>query len=237
MRQSRHHHYRAAAGPALCALLYASGHAHGAAPLLAALLFAALLFNAGSASGHRAGIAFALAGAVFLAMGFGLVPGFTPVTLGAMQVNSGKALAGLSALAMFPSHWQWNRRCSIIAAVCLLAVPLLASAIGYVHWAPAAPMTVGWFALANGFGTIAEEWFFRLWVQRPLQRFGTAPSLLLTALLFGLVHFGGGPLFIALAALAGLAYAAVYQASSNSVWAAVALHLALNVLRAACFGL
>jgi membrane protease YdiL (CAAX protease family) len=237
MRNTRHDRYRAAVGPALCLLLYASDHAHGVAPLLTSLLFAVLLFNAGIATGRRASLAFALAGAVFLAMGFGLVPGFTPIALGTAQVNSGKALAGLAALAMFPSHWQWNRRCSAIAAVCLLTVPLLAWAIGYVHWAPAASAAVGWFALANGVGTIAEEWFFRLWVQRPLQRFGVAPSLLLTALLFGLVHFGGGPVFMALAALAGLAYAGVYQAGGNSVWAAVALHLALNVTRAACFGL
>lgn len=232
-----HDRYRAAAGPALCLLLYASDHAQGVAPLLASLLFAVLLFGAGAATGRRASLAFALAGAVFLAMGFGLVPGFTPIALGTVQVNSGKALAGLSALVMFPSHWQWNRHCSVIASVCLLTVPLLAWAIGYVHWAPAAPAAIGWFALANGFGTIAEEWFFRLWVQRPLQRFGVTPSLLLTALLFGLVHFGGGPVFMALAALAGLAYAAVYQAAGNSVWAAVALHLALNLTRAACFGL
>jgi uncharacterized protein len=227
----------AAAGPALCVLLYACGHAQGIAPLLASTLLSVLLFNATSADRRRAGIAFALAGAVFLALGFGLVPGFSPVAIGGAQVNSGKTLAGLSALAMFPSGWRWNRRCSAIAALCMLTVPALAWAIGYVRLAPAAPAALAWFALANLFGTIAEEWFFRLWVQQPLQRFGVAPSVLLTALVFGLVHFGGGPLFIALAALAGLAYAGVYQASSNSVWATVALHLALNVTRVALFGL
>jgi uncharacterized protein len=227
----------AAAGPTLCMLLYAWGHAHGVAPLLASALLSVLLFNAASADARRASIAFALAGLVFLAMGFGLVPGFSPIALCSVQINSGKALAGLSALAMFPSGWRWNRYCSAIAALCVVTVPTLAWAIGYVQLAPAAPVALAWFALANLFGTIAEEWFFRLWVQRPLQRFGIVPSVLLTTLLFGLAHFGGGPMFMALATLAGLAYAGVYQASGNSVWAAVALHLALNVTRVALFGL
>jgi uncharacterized protein len=226
-----------AAGPALCVLLYAGGNAYGAAPLLSSVLMSALLLNAANADGRRAGIWFALAGAAFLAMGFGLVPGFRPFMIGGVHVSSGKALAGLSALAMYPSGWRWNRRCSAIALLCLLSLPALAWVVGYVHVAPAAPQTLAWFALANLFGTIAEEWFFRVWVQRPLQRFGVMPSVLLTALLFGLVHFGGGPLFMVLAALAGLAYAGVYQASGNSVWAAVALHLALNLTRVALFGL
>jgi len=178
-----------------------------------------------------------LAGGMFLAMGFGLVPGFSPVHIGSALVNSGKALAGLSALAMLPSGWHWNRRCSAISVLCLVTVPALAWAIGYVHFAPAAWAVIAWFALANLFGTIAEEWFFRPWVQQPLQRFGVTTSLVLTALLFGLVHFGSGPLFMALAAVAGLAYAGVFQASGNSIWASVALHLALNITRTALFGL
>jgi uncharacterized protein len=238
MRNACYRRYLAAgAGPALCVILYARDHAHGVAPSLASALMSVLLFNTASADARRASIAFALAGLVFLAMGFGLVPGFGPIALGGVQINSSKALAGLTALAMFPSVWRWNRYCSAIAALCMLTVPALAWAIGYVHVAPAAPVALAWFALANLLGTIAEEWFFRLWVQRPLQRFGIAPSVLLTTLLFGLVHFGGGPLFMGLATLAGLAYAGVYQASGNSVWAVVALHLALNVTRVALFGL
>lgn len=60
--------------------------------------------------------------------------------------------------------------------------------------------------------------------------------MIVTALLFGLVHFGGGPMFVGLSALAGLAYASVYHVSGNSVWAAIALHLSLNIVRIGLFG-
>ena len=226
---------RAAVGPALCGALYASGHAHGAAPLLASLLLAGLLLCAARLRSPAGTFAFAAAGALFLALGFGLVPSLTPIILGTHAINTAKALAGLTALTFFPSRWHWNRRCSALALACLAIVPLLAWRIGYVHWAPAAIDAITLFALANLFSVIAEEWFFRRWIQQPLQRYGAVLSIVASALLFGLAHIGGGPVFMALAALAGVAYASVFHVS-NSIWAALVLHLGLNVLRVALFG-
>jgi membrane protease YdiL (CAAX protease family) len=40
-----------------------------------------------------------------------------------------------------------------------------------------------------------------------------------------------------LAAVAGLAYAGVYRLGGGSIWAAVALHWALNIVRVALFGM
>jgi len=224
-------------GPILCLLLYAFGFAHGPAPLAASTLFAVFLFGALFTKAKQATLFFILAGLMFLILGFGLVPGFTRINLHGASIASGKALAGLSAMAALPSKWQWNSRCSMIAAACLIGVPLLAWHIGYVHWAPATPYAIAVFAIANIFSTTAEEWFFRSWIQQPLQRFGTAPSIVITAVLFGLVHFASGQVFMMLAAIAGLAYAGVYRVSGGSIWAAVILHWALNILRIALFGL
>lgn len=224
------------AGPLLCLALYAAGGAHGPWPMLAALVFAALLRAMHAAHGRWAALATALAGALFLVIGFGLVPGFTRVPVGPVSVSAAKALAGIAAMAALPSHWRWTRRCSLLALACLVLLPLLGWAAGVVRWAPAAADLLVAFAFANLFSVVAEEWFFRRWIQQPLQRRGAALSIVATALLFGLVHLGSGVAFAGLAALAGLAYAGVYRLSGGSVWAAVALHWALNVLRTALFG-
>lgn len=224
------------AGPLLCLTLYALGGAHGPFPLLASLLFSSLLYGAGALRSRWSALCMTVAGALFLAIGFGLVPGFERIAIGSASVSGGKALAGLSAMAALPSHWRWNRRCSAVALACLVLLPMLGWGVGYARWAPATPTMLAAFAFANVFSVIAEEWFFRRWVQQPLQRHGIALSIVVSALLFGLVHFGGGPVFMALAAVAGLAYAGVYRLSGGSVWAAVALHGVLNVLRVALFG-
>ncbi|WP_140630313.1 CPBP family intramembrane glutamic endopeptidase [Methylibium rhizosphaerae] len=230
----------AAVGPLACLAMYGLGAAGGVAPMLASLLLAGLLFGAVQAGTRWAAACFALAGVVLLAMAAGAVPGFGRVPLdgaaGGASVNAAKAVAGLAAVAMFPSHWAWNRRCTFIAAACLAGVPLLALSLGFVRWAPAAIETLLAFALANLFTVLAEEWFFRHWVQRPLMRWGAVVSVAVSALLFGLAHLGGGTTFAVLATVAGLAYAGVWRASGGSLWAAAALHWALNLLRVTFFG-
>jgi membrane protease YdiL (CAAX protease family) len=222
--------------PALCAFAYAAGLADGAWPAVSATALAALLFASVSLRGRAASAAFVAAGALLLALGMSAVPGYSRLPLGDVSINVGKAVGGLAAAAMLPSAWRWNARCTLVALTCLVGVPGLAWAVDHVRWAPAALTAVALFAGANLFGTIAEEWFFRRWVQDPLRRFGAVAAGAGSAVLFGLAHAAAGPVFMALAALAGLAYAAVYQLSGGSVWAAVALHLALNVTRVAAFG-
>jgi len=228
---------RAAAAPALVAGGYWLGVAHGPWPAVAAGALAVLAFLSMSASRDVAIVSFIGVGAVLLALGFGVVPGFSRLPLGGASLNTAKLLAGLGAAAMFPSPLRWNARCTAIAAVTLIGVPIVAWAISHVRWAPATPEKLLWFAVANLFTVIAEEWFFRRWIQQPLQpHVGGALALLASAALFGLAHFAGGTQFMLLAALAGLGYGAVFWAS-GSIWAAVLLHLMLNVLRATLFGL
>jgi membrane protease YdiL (CAAX protease family) len=224
------------AGPLACLPLYALGGAQGPFPLLATLVFASLLHGMSAGRGRWAAACAVGAGALFLAIGYGLVPGFARIAIGDASLSSGKALAGVAAMAALPSHWRWNRRSSAVALACLALLPLLGWASGFVRWAPATPEALATFALANLFSVVAEEWFFRRWVQQPLQRYGAALSIGVSALLFGLAHFAGGPGFMLFAGLAGLAYAGVYRLGGGSTWAAVALHWALNVLRKALFG-
>jgi len=227
----------AAMGPALCAVLYAAGACHGPFPMAAAVALAVALYGSVRFSGRPSKACFALAGALILLLAGGVVPGFARLPVGHLSINSAKALAGLAALAVFPSFWAWNRNCTSLAVPCVLGVPLLAWSVGFVQWAPASPGALMAFAATNVFTVIAEEWFFRHWVQRPLAHWSMLAGVVASALLFGLVHLGGGLVFAGLATVAGLAYAGVYAASRGSIWAAVALHWALNLLRVALFGL
>lgn len=236
LARSPHPALAASTAPVLCLLAYAGGWAVGPWPMLASGALGALLFGAATWQGRWATAAFVAAGVLLLALGMSAVPGFSRLPVGAVSINVGKAIAGLAAAAMLPSAWRWNRRCTTIALACLIGVPGLAWAVGYVRWAPAALPAVTLFALANLFSTVAEEWFFRRWVQDPLRRFGVVAAIAGAAALFGLAHAAMGPTFTALAGIAGLAYAATYWASGGSVWAAVAVHLALNVTRVALFG-
>jgi membrane protease YdiL (CAAX protease family) len=227
---------RAAAAPALCALGWWLGVVHGPWPWVASAAMAVLAFGALAGARTTTVVCFIGLGAMLLALGFGLVPGFSRLALGPSSVNTAKALAGLGAALMFPSPLRWNARCTLVAVVTLVGVPLVAWAVGYVHWAPAALKTVGVFAIANLFTVIGEEWFFRRWIQQPLQpEVGAALALATSAVLFGLAHFAGGLHFMLLAALAGLGYGGVFLAG-GSIWAAVILHWVLNVLRVALFG-
>jgi membrane protease YdiL (CAAX protease family) len=73
---------------------------------------------------------------------------------------------------------------------------------------------------------LIEEFAFRGWMQRPLERrLGPAPAIGLTALLFALAHLQPGGIPIRLAGGAALGYAVW---ATGSIWAGVALHVAWN---------
>lgn len=226
--------WRVGVGPALCALAYAFGAAHGPWPIVTTVALACIAYRAGTAT--RWSIAcFAASGAILVALASGWIPGFAVDRVWGSSLDPAKTLAAVCAATMFPSVWRWNSRCTLIALATLLAVPALGVAIGYLHLAPARWPFIGLFAMTNLFTAMVEEWFVRGWIQRPLQGFvGAAPALLISAALFGLAHFAGGAQLMVLATLAGLGYGGVYLASS-SIWAAVVLHLALNLIRTGLF--
>lgn len=229
---------RALVAPALCALAYWHGVARGPFPAIAVGVFSLLLLTAHLARRDTAVVCFLLAGLEMLLLAFNVVPGFSRLALAGASIHTAKAIVGLGAAAMYPTALRWNAKVSAVAVLTLVGVPALAWWLHTVRWAPPGLQAVAVFALANLFSTIAEEWFFRRWIQQPLATVvGPIVALLGAAALFGLVHYAQGTTFMALAALAGLGYGAAFWLSGGSIWAAVALHWMLNVLRVAMFGL
>ncbi|HEX8694704.1 MAG TPA: type II CAAX endopeptidase family protein [Longimicrobium sp.] len=83
-------------------------------------------------------------------------------------------------------------------------------------------------AYGVGVAPLLEEFVFRGWTQRPLERlFGAAWAIPVTSLLFALFHFEPEGLPIRLAGSLVMGYA-VY--ATRSIWAGVALHAAWNGL-------
>ena len=204
--------------------------------VLATAALIAALFVARTKTGLVRNCAFVVAGVIGLAVGFGLVPGFGRIEVGPVSFGSGKAVLGLCLAIMLPSALGWSNRVSALLVGAIILLPLLGAISGFAQFAPALSIAVLWFAIGNLPSTIAEDFFFRRFVQDHLTRFGRLPEILVTAGLFGLVHLGGGPLFAGLAFVAGLFYSAAYRASGNSVWAVVAVHMAVNIVRVVCFG-
>jgi membrane protease YdiL (CAAX protease family) len=83
-------------------------------------------------------------------------------------------------------------------------------------------------AYGVGVAPLLEEFVFRGWMQRPLERlFGAGWAIPITSLLFALFHFEPEGLPVRLAGSVVMGYA-VY--ATRSIWAGVALHAAWNAL-------
>ena len=106
---------------------------------------------------------------------------------------------------------------------------------GALRWDPKLPTETLVFILNNLFMVcIAEEAFFRRYVQGHLQglfkfRAGHLCALLIASALFGLAHFEDGPLMIAFASAAGLFYGLAYL-KTGRLEAAVLTHFGFNLI-------
>jgi hypothetical protein len=92
------------------------------------------------------------------------------------------------------------------------------------------------FAPINLFFTcLAEEAFFRGFVQQELSRVGSRPALaagaalIIGALLFGLAHFAGGLNYVLAATVAGLGYGWAFMRTQR-IEAAMAVHFGVNAV-------
>ncbi len=195
----------------------------------------------------------ALAALVALALATHRMPGFS-AALVAEQVrlsadsatmtlvaNFDKGAAGLILLVYFcrriRNAAEWPAVAGIGvgigAATAAVVIPLVAST-GAVRFDPKLPAVAPAWLASNLFLTsLMEEAFFRGLLQERMARALASRArwrylpIVVPSLLFGLVHFVGGPLLVAFAALAGVGYGMAY-AMTGRVEAAVLAHFTLN---------
>lgn len=155
--------------------------------------------------------------------------------------NVDKGAAGLLLLALLCRRvHSWRELGAVIGRAwplmlaTLVAVFGLGVALGLVR--PDVKFTaLTWQFLAVNlwFTVVAEEAFFRGLLQERLtgalagSASGAWWAVGMSAVLFGAVHLGGGPLLALMAGVAGLGYALVYQ-HTRRIEAAIVLHLLVN---------
>lgn len=161
-----------------------------------------------------------------------------------LHLNFDKTAVGLLLLALLhprltrAADWRSMLRIALpIAAATVAALLLLSLAFGYVRFAPKLPPETPLFLWANLCLTcVAEEAFFRGFLQRQLtlrwqhHPRGATSALFIAALLFGLAHAAGGPVYVALSTLAGLGYGLAYQRTGHRLEAAILTHFSVNAL-------
>jgi uncharacterized protein len=121
-----------------------------------------------------------------------------------------------------------------ILAIGIPALAAFSSAVGYTRFDFKLQMIIFVWGIVNLFVTcIAEEVFFRGIILKELLnsfyfRNGKYLALALSSIIFGIVHFNGGPLFILVATIAGLLYGAAYI-KTKTVEASILCHFGANV--------
>lgn len=191
-----------------------------------------------------------------LAMGLALLPGFNRVELVAPQVLSAgaapysigvgfpKVVTGILILGLINPllvrTWGELGRVLVrafpvfvITAMVGMAAVLL---MGYTSFAPKWTPLFLLFAPINLFFTcLSEEAFFRGFAQHELSRVGSRPALsagialAIGAVLFGLAHFAGGPMYMLAAAVAGAGYGWAFMRAQR-IEAAMAVHFGVNAV-------
>lgn len=236
----------------LLGLAGTAGLAAGVLHAIAEASIAALLAFAWLATSHGKAVVRAPFTVLTLMLAFALalhaVPGFdNPLLLKdvrlsgnsapyTMYANFDKGVAGLVLLVFFcrrSSSWRdfafaLRSQAPLVAAL-LCGVLGIGWATGFIHpdfkLSPFLPL----FVVVNLlFVCVAEEAFFRGVIQGELARFGDTVAVVVSGLLFGAAHLGGGWQFAALASLAGLGYALLY-ARTRRIEIPIVVHFLLNL--------
>ncbi|MGR5062883.1 CPBP family intramembrane glutamic endopeptidase [Photobacterium sp. DNB22_13_2] len=152
-----------------------------------------------------------------------------------MYLNLDKPLIVFGLLLLVPSMLKQTTAITkpqlTILALLFVALPFVAWSTGVVKPEISLP-TWTWVFIINNllFTCVAEEALFRGYIQqRLIEQFNPTVGIIVTSLLFGLVHFAGGILFIALATLAGLLYGLTYFWTGRLAFAVV-VHFAFNLV-------
>jgi hypothetical protein len=159
-----------------------------------------------------------------------------------LYLNFDKTLVGICVLALcyralLTRVVEWRRalrRAAPFVIANVIVVAFGAMALGYLTWQPKwTPLFWIWAPVNLLFTCLSEEAFFRAFIQRELAsalhglRWGSGVAIAISALLFGLAHFGGGMSYVLLATAAGLGYAVVYH-RTRSIETSMLAHFALN---------
>jgi uncharacterized protein len=159
-----------------------------------------------------------------------------------LYLNFDKTLVGVCILALcyralLTRAVEWRRafrRAAPFVMANVIVVAFGAMALGYLTWQPKwTPLLWIWAPVNLLFTCLSEEAFFRAFIQRELAsalnglRWGSGIAIAVSALLFGLAHFGGGVSYVVLATAAGLGYAIVYH-RTRSIEMSMLAHFALN---------
>jgi membrane protease YdiL (CAAX protease family) len=189
-----------------------------------------------------------------LAMGLALLPGFTRVVLvdaaalapgaapydiavGFPKVVTGILILGLINPVLVRSWSELGRvlvRTVPVFAATALAALAAVLLMGYTAFAPKwTAVFLLWAPINLFFTCLSEEAFFRGFVQHELSRVGSRPALAagfalgIAAILFGLAHFAGGPLYVFAAAIAGVGYGWAFL-RTGKIEGAMAVHFGVN---------
>lgn len=238
---------------------YYTGALTGLAALWLAVLAALALAYVGARARPRSGqgillqwlfgLAFAV---VALAIALGALPGFPRTTLieaapltpdavpygiglGFSKVVTGILILGLINTSRVRGLVELARvlaRSIPIFLVTVSLVVMLTLAMGYTRLDPKwTTLFLIWAPVNLFFTCLAEEAFFRGFVQQELSRssfgFSAALAILIGAILFGASHFAGGMVYAIAGVIAGLGYGLAYHLTKR-IEAAMAVHFALN---------
>lgn len=116
--------------------------------------------------------------------------------------------------------------------LCIMIIMALSLISGYVLFEPKIPSILPIWAINNFFFVcIAEEVFFRGFLQRTLQNFlknQQIIAVIIASLIFGVAHFQGGLIYIGLSAICGFFYGYAYY-KTNKILCSMIVHCGLNL--------
>ncbi|MFP4462957.1 MAG: CPBP family intramembrane glutamic endopeptidase [Guyparkeria sp.] len=156
-----------------------------------------------------------------------------------LYLSVDQALLVAAWLPLVVGTWRIATPAPLLGAsmATVTAAITLGIATGLFRWQPGWPdlRLLGLFAATNLITVAAEEVLFRGLLQRHiLHRLGAVHAWWLTAVTFGLAHLPFGAEFAAVATVAGLGYGYVAW-QSGSLWPAIGLHWAINLLHFSLF--
>jgi membrane protease YdiL (CAAX protease family) len=160
-----------------------------------------------------------------------------------LYLNFDKTVVGLFILGILHqrlttiTEWRNMMKAMVPSALLVIVIVAIVSfAFKFVWFDPKLSKALPIWAMTNLlFVCVAEEGFFRGFIQKyaclTLRRirYGNAVAIILSAVLFGLSHFMGGPRYVVLATIAGMGYGWIYWRSLR-IEAAILTHFSLNLV-------